>query len=249
MTDGSLDIPATEIGVSVGSKVDYAKPWPASQPVPYGKLIQFWVKPIDKRPEKLKSVNYTWMVIPKEDYLIWPDTSRVVLSSGSKNQTYVVILTASYAFLDGDNVILRTAQAVQMVQVGEGTTTPPANPTGPALTGLSKLAFEWTGAVIVTNTYTAEMVKADAAKLASIFKAGAKKIRDNKFADINTIMDDLRNENSKAIGEHRNEWLPWFTKLGEFLRTGFANGTLVEQTQYADAWDALAAGLEAASSN
>lgn len=241
-TDPTYEMPNTDIGVTVGNKVDYSTTWDVGKAVPNGKLLQFWVKPIAKRPEKLRSVAYNWMVLPREDYLTWPDTTRVVLSSGTKTQTYVVILTASYVFLDGENVIQKTAQAITMVQVGEGNS---GIPTSPNLTGLAKSSYEWTSTVIRAGAYDDTKVKADAKKLADAFLKTADRIKTGELADANAIIAATKAENDASI-ENRNEWLPWFTRMSEALRQGYSDQTIKTPEQFQAAWREIARGLQAA---
>ncbi len=241
-TDSTYEIPTTEIGVTVGSRVDYSTSWDVAKAVPNGKLLQFWVKPITKRPEKLKSVAYNWMVLPREDYLTWPDTTRVVLSSGTKSGNYVVILTASYVFLEGENVVQRTAQAITMVQVGEVVANLPPDP---GLTGTAKAAFDWTSTVLRTNEYTDAKVKADSKKLSEVFLRVADRVKKGELTDVNAIITATKAENDTAI-ENRNEWLPWFTRMSDTLRRGYADNSIKTVEQYEATWREIARGLAAA---
>lgn len=252
----TYEVPITDIGVSVGSKIDYTTPWDPTKPVPYGKILQFWVKPVAKRPDKLKSVAYTWTVLPKEDVLMWPDTTRILFSSGVKPQNYVVMLTASYVFVDGEKIVQRANQAITMIQVGDGTTvipTPGGSGGGPIipvpppdLNGISKQVFEWVTSVIRTNTYTDAMVKADAKKIADVFNKVAAKIDGAQLVDITDILQTTKSENDKAF-QNAAEWMPWFTKMSDLLRDGFRNNTIRTPQQYKEVWLQIAKGLDAAS--
>jgi hypothetical protein len=255
--DSPYEIPTTDIGISVGGKVDYTNSWDQTKPVPYGKTLQFWVKPVTRRPDKLKSVAYTWTVLPREDVVLWPDTTRILFSSGVKHQSYVVMLTASYVFVDGDKISQFANQAIAMVQVGEATTTtpgsdpsgvvPPKNPPPPpTLTGLSRQAYEWVTMIQRSGDYTDEMVKADAAILANVFAKVSKKINGSELVDVNEIITTTKTENEKAI-VHAVEWAPWFTKMKELLKTGWTENSIRTPDQYKVVWDKIAAGLDAAS--
>lgn len=247
-TDTTYEIPATEIGVTVGSKIDFNNSWDLTKPVPLGRLLQFWVKPIGKKPEKLRGVAYTWMLLPKDDYITTADTTRLVLSSGTTNKSYVVILTASYVFMDGDNVVLRTAQAITMVQAGGLTTTPTVPPAAdPELSGLARQAYDWTSLVIHTQAYPEANIRIDALKLSDIFTKIADRIKKDEFQDTNSIIAATRDENHKAI-EHQAEWLPWLTKMSDYLRAGFSDGSVRTPAQYEAAWRQIARGLKAVGS-
>jgi hypothetical protein len=246
-TTDKYEIPETEIGVTVGAKIDYTTPWDATKAVPYGKLVQFWVKPSTKKPDKLKSVAYTWTVLPKEEVLLWPDTTRVIFSTSTKRQNYVVMLTASYVFLDGEQIVQRATQTISMIQVGEGGQT--VNPVAPpTLTGLSKQAYEWIGTIARTDNYDDSKMKMDARRLAAVFTAIADRIDKAQLTDVGEIIAASKVENDKAIApDSRNNWLPWFSRMTDMLKAAYRDNAIRTPQQYAAAWKEIAVGLEAAS--
>lgn len=241
--DPNFELPTTEIGVTVGGKVDYLSSWDIAKAVPNGKLLQFWVKPLTKRPEKLRSVAYNWVVLPRTDYLLWPDTTRVVLSTGVQSQNYVVILTASYVFVDGEQVVQKTAQAITMVQVGEGTTNP--MPAAPSLSPVARQAYDWTSLVLRAGDYDDAKVKIDARRLAANFVRIADQIKAGGLPDATAIIRATQAENDRVL-TNRNEWLPWFTRMSDALRQGYANNSIRTTAQYEETWREIARGLEAA---
>lgn len=244
----TYEVPPTDIGMSVGSKIDYSTPWDPTKPIPLGKIVQFWVKPVAKRPDKLKNVAYTWTVLPKEDVLVWPDTTRILFSSGTKAQTYVVMLTASYAFLDGEKVVLKTSQVVTMAQVGDstapagGTASAPAPIPPPGLSPIAKLAFDWVNA-IRGGGYSDEVIKADAKKVAEVFEKVAAKIDGAQLVDINDIIQVTKSENGKL--NCAGEWTPWFIKMSDLLKNGYRDNTIRTPQQYKVVWEEIAKGLNA----
>lgn len=240
--DSGIVTPSTDIGVSVGSKIDFTTPWEQAKPVPYGKMIQFWVKPVSKRPEKLKSVAYNWTILPKDDVVLWPDTTRIIISSGNKQQNYVVMLTASYVFIDGEKIIQKIGQAITMVNVGEATVQPQLPPT--SLTGIAKLAYEWTSLVTKNNRYDDDTMKADARKLAKVFKTISAKIDNAELTSINDILDATKIENDKALGDKKTEWWSWFSQMSELLKNGFKENTIRTPQHYSEVWKEIAKGLE-----
>jgi len=248
MAQSDYEAPNTNIGMSIGGKIDYSTPWDPSKPVPYGKILQFWVKPVTKRPDKLKNVAYNWTVLPNEDVVTWPDTTRIITNSGTKQQNYIIILTASYVFVDGDKIIQKTNQATLTFQVGSNIQPPvgkiPSNPT-PDLNGITKQAFEWVNEVIRNDNYTDQMVKVDAAKLANVFVKIAAKIDGSQLVDAADILQTTKTENDNAI-QNNAEWMPWFTKMSDLLRAGFKNNTIRTPQQYKEVWLQIAKGLEAA---
>lgn len=238
--DDPYPTPVTEIG---GAEKEYK----------IGDLIELWVKPLAKKPEDLKSVNYTWTILPVVPMKVWPDSTRVLFGTGPQNTTYIVILNASYVFAEEDpegkidNIVQRTAVSMATVKVGGGGTTPPTDPTdpGPSLTGLARLSYDWTAQVNRTNTYTDANVKTDAAKLAASFRTVAAKIQDGTLRDVSSILRTTKDSNDAAI-EARDQWLPWFTKMSEHLQKSYNDGTIKTTTQFNQAWLDIAKGLEAA---
>ncbi len=243
--DDKYEVPETSIGMTVGARINLAESWEQGKPVSYGKMVQFWVKPSAKRPEKLKSVAYNWTVLPREEVVTWHDTTRIIFSTGVKPQTYIVMLTASYVYLDDDKIIQRTAQAVSMLQVGES-----AGPTGGLppvnLEGLAKQAYEWTALVSRTNDYGEAEVKADAKRLATSFSTVAKKIKDGLLTDQNDIFVQSKTSNDGILGDAKSSWLPWFMQMTEMLKAAYKDNAIRTPAQYAVAWEEIARGLEAA---
>jgi hypothetical protein len=188
-------------------------------------------------------VAYTWTVLPKAEVILWPDTTQhPVFSSGTKRQNYIIILTASYAYLEGDKVIQKSVQAVRMIQVGEaggnpGTVSPPVN-----LSGLAKQAYEWTALVEHGNEF-----KDEAKKLADSFNVIAKKIEDGHLTTVNDIFTESKTANDNSLRDARAVWLPWFIQMTAMLKGAYQDNSIRTPQQYASAWRQIAQGLETAS--
>lgn len=259
LDEPGYELPATDVGVSIGGTIDFNNPWDVTKQVPYGKLIQFWVKPVSKRPDKLKSVAYTWTVLPREEVLQWPDTTRIILSSGSKNQNFVVMLTASYVYLDGDKIVQKANQAITMIQVSGATIPTGGGGNGGVNTGttigappasigaIAKQAYEWSALILRNDTYNDDSIKQDARKLAAAFIIVADRIKRAELTDINDILRSSQTENGKALKDTESLWQPWFTKLSELLKDGYNKNTIQTPAQYEDTWREIAKGLEALS--
>lgn len=229
----------------------------ADAPIPLGELVQLWVKTPDKFPENLSSTAYTWTILPRKNVVVWPDKTRILFGAGTKNSTFIVIITASHVFIEKDadgkitKIIQRAVNKMVQVQVGDGTVIPDpgGNDNGntpPSLSGLSKQAYDWIINVQVTNTYTVAMRKADAAKLATSFAAIAGKIQDGTLRDVTAILQATKTSNDAAITT-RDQWLPWFTKMSEHLQKSYNDGTIKTLQQFNTAWLQIAAGITAAS--
>jgi hypothetical protein len=211
-----------------------------------GDLIELSVEPADK-PNGLISVDYTWTVLPNVASRVWPDKTKILFGTGSKSLTYVVILNTSYVFGERDpqgnieSVVQKTSVTMANVRVGGGTSeTSPNN-----LSGLSRLAYEWTYEVTKTENYDKSRLMADAGKLSESFKTIANEIQSGALTDVGSIIRRTK-ENNDATIENRNEWLPWFTRMSEHLQVSYNNGTIRDIDDFNKAWLEISKGLETA---
>lgn len=217
----------------------------------YGQLVRLWVEPPSKT-EHLHSVSYSWVILPKADVEVWPDSTKIVFASGIEKKQYSVILTASYVFViksDGKDpkIVQRVLTQATQVNIG-GAAVPPITPpvTPPDLKGLAASAYDWTKYVKRTSTYTDASVKVDAIKLAASFSAIAGEIDAGKLKDVGAIIKATQSRNDTTI-TNKDEWLPWFTRMSDYLKAEFAKGTMTSPAQYSSAWKDISKGLQAAS--
>lgn len=232
----------------------------AERPIKVGELIQLWVQQPEQEPEDLASTKYSWTVLPSREVVVWPDGKRIIFGTGSVNTTYVVVMTASYVFVEKEpdgsigNIVQKTVTKIAAVEVTGGTTgtpgtppvNPPDNPTTPDLSGLSKLSYDWVAQVSTSSTYDATAARADAAQLAASFRSVAAKIGNGEYTDVSTILRQTKASNDAAI-DNRNAWMPWFTQLSDYLNAAFNDETIKTPAQFQRAWLDIAVGLDAAS--
>lgn len=229
----------------------------AEQAIPVGGLVQLGVT-LESKPKDLHSVSYTWTVLPKTPTITWPDGTKIIFGTGVQNSTFTVILTASFVYTtkEGDKIteiIQRSTTSTVSVQIQGSIPTPGPGPgPGPGprpdsnLTGLSKQAYDWVGLVNRTGSYTDDKVKSDAQKLSVSFNGVAAAVAAGVHTDVQAILKATKESNDATI-ENRTEWLPWFTKMSEYLQQSYGNGTVRTPQQFAAAWREIAKGLEAAS--
>ena len=238
----------------------------AEKPIDIGELVVLNTT-VDTKTSNLHSISYAWTILPKRDLLVWPDGTRAIFGTGTAPANYTVILTTSFVYTVKDNdkiidVVQRSSTQSVIVSVGrpDEPVTPinpnPTEPTTPAepnppiptnpsvpLEGLAKSVAEWTNLVIRTETNQEEDIKLDAQKLAAAFKSIATQIDSGKFTDVAEIISAAKTANDAAI-QHRDEWLPWFAKLSEYIQRSYNNGTLKEVSQFSEAWKAISSGLD-----
>jgi len=223
---------------------------------PLGEAVQVWAKPILEKPEFLKSVAYSWTVLPSKKIIIWPDSTRVIFGAGVENTSYTIILTASYVYVkpnkDGELIIAQRAiRRVSEVKVGDGSQIPsnpddPQKPQDPDLAGLSKNAYDWTAYVEKRPDYSESDLKKDAAVLASNFTQISKDIESGELVSISDILSKTKSINDGGA-INRGAWLPWFTKMSQFLQNAFNSGTIKTPQQFSSAWKEISQGLLSAS--
>jgi hypothetical protein len=229
-----ISAPATEI---IGAEKEYQ----------VGDLIELWVKPTES-PQDLISVNYAWTVLPAIDFKTWPDQTRILFGTGSTNNLYQIVLTASYVFSnvnpDGTmtSIEQRSVTTMATVQVGDG-----KQPTDAQSTGLANLANSWVAQVNRTDDYKESDIKSDANRLAVSFRSIADQIKEGKLSGLEQILSAAKTSNDGAVGSRKIEWLPWFNKMSEYLQESHSNQILIEDSQFQQAWIDIADGLESAS--
>ena len=219
----------------------------ADQQYQVGDLVELWVKP-NEPPQDLISVNYSWTVLPTTDFRIWPDQTRILFGTGAINNTYQIVLTASYVFSDVNpdgtmtGIEQRSMTTMSTVQVGDGK----LQPTDTQLTGLANLSNSWVAQVNRTDVYKESDIKLDAAKLAISFRKIAEQIKEGKLSGLEQILSAAKTSNDAAVGSRKAEWLPWFNKMSEYLQESHSNQILVDDNQFQQAWINIANGLESA---
>lgn len=233
----------------------------ADKPIPVGELVVLDAV-IDSKPANLYSISYAWTVLPKRDVMVWPDGTKAIFGTGTRNKSYTVILTTSFVFTVKDSdkitdIVQRSSTQTILVGIDDGLGSPPTDPTPPIkpeeptgggadtplLTGLSKLSSDWTSLVVRNDTNQEEDIKIDAANLAKAFRSAADQIDNGALTDINSIMSTSKSLNDGAI-KHKLEWLPWFAKVSEFIESSYRDGSMREVSQYSKAWKEIAVGLE-----
>lgn len=231
----------------------------AESVIPYGELVQLWIKPPAAKPANLHSVAYSWTVLPRKPVVVWPDATRVIFASGTKTQQFTVVVTANYVYVTGESSPSISQQAVTnivTVNVGDAPpinppvdppvnppVDPPVDPNVPTLSGLSKMAYDWTSKVVRDDSYSEEAFHNDLKALAESFKEHGDKAANGDYTNINTLIRDTKQKNDSKIS-NRNAWLGWFSEVSKYLNDSFKDGTLTTVEQYSVAWKQIATGLE-----
>lgn len=225
----------------------------AESPIPYGEVVQLWVKPLTKKPDHLHSVTYAWSVLPQKNFVVWPDSTRILFGSGTKPQTYAVVLNASYVFVvpgegSKSEIVQRSINKVQTVQIGDGAAAGPDElpPATPNLTGTAKQVYEWTSTVIVGADYSEETFRNDAALIAKNFGDIAAAIgkNDPKLTSVIEVLRATKKVNDEKIN-NRAAWTQWFANTSELIQQMNNTGILKTSKDCQSVWVEISEGLMA----
>jgi len=228
-----------------------------------GDMIQLWINS-DPPTDSLVSVAYSWTVLPQQKAVIWPDMTRILFGTGSYNTDYTVILTASYVFKDdgSDQVYQRASTKIVKVSVEGGNDpqkpqepqnpTPPTTPEAPKdkpkldpeLVGLASKSYDWTSYIEIGPDYPVDNYNTDARLTSETFLAVAQAIDEGTITTIPEVIDETKSRNDRS-GVEVSSWLPWFTKMSNYLEMEHSEGRMTEIEEYSKAWKEISKGLEA----
>lgn len=223
----------------------------------YGDLIRLSIKPLTTNPNNLHSVKYTWTLLPQTDHEIWPDSTRIIFSAGTRPQVFVIITTASYVYATPDTngkiqITQKVSQTTTAIQIGSNqnipntptANTPTATPQTPNLVGFSATVYEWAKLIQQSPSYNNTMIKEDAAKIAANFETIKEEIESNSLTDISAIVAATKNRNDMSLSRNTIiHWQPWFDKLTEHLRKEFISGNIQNKSALIKMWNDVAIAL------
>jgi len=257
-------VPKAEIVISDGSGVV-----PAGKAVGLGELVDLTVtKSADPVPH-LAAVSYEWKILEagkERNYKSAGDKSSVWYGAGvapKKQQAFAVV---TYLFVvrakedDPKSAIKEVATRTQFLYVevsiggvippptpppGPDNPTPPPAPTVPdGRFKLGKTAYDLSLAKVAVSP---DRQKA-AAALATSFRGMASSIKAGAFTDAKVMLPAVTTSNRTALanaGVPREAWTPFFTDLMEVVFAKYERDEISTLADFADAWNEIAAGLEA----
>lgn len=197
-----------------------------------GDLIVLDVKGAD---QSAVSTTHKWIVIPDTNYLVWPDGSKLVMSTG-KSEEYRIIMTIGQVFKDGDSIKQSLETITRVIKINNGTTTIVPVPTDNAIN-------TWLNYVKISSEYTRLSAKNDAKKLSASFKDIAAKIDAGQYNSVAAIITATRDSNDTIMIE-KSAWTPWFDALAAYLKDLTEAGNLDTMQQYSTLWKSIANTLE-----
>lgn len=197
-----------------------------------GDLIVLDVKGTD--PSAI-ATNIKWLVIPDTNHLVWPDGSKLVMSTG-KLVEYRIIMSVGQVFKDGDSITQSIETITRVIKInGESTTIVPV-PTDNAINS-------WLSLILITESYNKLEARNDAKKLAASFKDIASKIDAGQYSSFSAIITATRDSNDSLMIE-KAAWTPWFDRLSLYLKDLTEAGKLETMQQYSTLWKSISNTLE-----
>jgi len=188
-----------------------------------------------------------WLLVPKNalDRTMEGSNGELAFASATPG-TYTFILIS----VDGDKLAWAMHELQNGGGPGPGPTPPGPDPPGPTpppdppnpddpFADLIRVSRE--GAAKVDTINKAE----EAGKLARATKAQAAAIMAGAYSSAKEIREAWRDANHQAIGfESTGKWLPWAEAVGNAIQGLDSSGKLKEYKSYAQAFEAVAKGLE-----
>jgi len=108
---------------------------------------------------------------------------------------------------------------------------------GPTIAEATRLAREW---LLVVP----EQARARAPLLAAAFESVARRIEQGELKDVQAIIAASTAANREALGDLRNDWLPWFEKLRQYMNGLADAGRLASGADHARLFREIAEGLK-----
>lgn len=181
------------------------------------------------------ATTYKWIVIPDTNYLVWPDGSKLVMSTG-KMEEFRIIMTVGQVFKEGDVVSQSLETITRVIKINGNTTTIVPVPTDNSINS-------WLNSIKISTEYTRLQAKNDAKKLSASFRDIAAKIDAGQYNSINSILTATKDNNDSLMIE-KEAWSPWFDQLASYLKQLTDNNKLETMQQYSTLWKSIANTLE-----
>lgn len=212
---------------------------------------------LDGSPKDMTAVSYSWTVLPTNKNIVtWPDGAKIIFGTGTKPQNVTVILTASMVFATKEadkitDISLKTATTIVTVRItdaGPDNNTDPVKP-DPIIPSpvkpeseVSKKTLSWVKLVKTSAKYKDANLRSDANAIADNFDKIASATAAGTLKGANAILKATKEANDSAVS-NRDEWLPFFNELSDFLQSANKSGTLKTDDQYASTWREIAKGI------
>lgn len=181
------------------------------------------------------TTNVKWLVIPDTNHLVWPDGTKLVMSTG-KQKEYRIIMTVGQVFKDGDAITQNLETITRVIQINGDTTTIIPVPTDNTINS-------WLDLVQINDQYTKLQARNDAKKLSASFKDIALKIDAGQYVSFSAIITATRDSNDSLMIE-KTAWTPWFDRLSLYLKDLTEAGKLETMQQYSILWKNISNTLE-----
>lgn len=236
----------------------------AEEVVPANELVILKVSPIDSSVKYLVDTKYSWVVLAdgkeKKNVLVFPDNTTIGFSRGNaKNMQAMLVINYLYVVRENDDPkgkIIEVAQrssGIIFVEIKFYTPNPPGppDPPGPGPDSdptfpigkfdLSKISYQLAKANVpaVNRQKGATAIANSTSGISASIRAGA--LTDP--ADILTKLKAANNSALKNVSVAESEWDDFGMALQKKLVEFYRANKLKTASDYADAFDEIAAGL------
>lgn len=197
----------------------------AEVPVDLGNLVELSIKPIDKLPAGLKSVIYSWTILPPPPRVIpWVDSSKIIFGTGIKSQEYTIILTATYAFINDDLKLLEHRTDTIIKRVAVGSEVIPSQSVSVKVdrsNGFNEVAVRIKKSLSTVSAvnYSEDDKKKDFKALAASFRKVAELAEANPNLSASTIKTTQVEANGEALKANFANYKEWYVGLGKEFQT------------------------------
>jgi len=177
--------------------------------------------------------HFSWTVDPEIEKDVSEDKRSCNFASkpGSYTLTLFVSNCEGQAFEKRTFTVLDTDDCPD-------TPVPPdqPDPDEPELSGLAKTSYD------LAVSKVEQKYRGDAGKLATVYSRTA---GDSTIKSPQALADQTVVEIKSVLGANTTAWKPWHEAMNEALKQEVSRGKLVTISQYRDAWQQIAKGLEA----
>lgn len=235
----------------------------AEEPIPANELVILKVTMEENRPKYLQDIQYSWLVLAdgqeKKNVLLYPDNTTIGFGRGSAKKIQVILtISYLYAVREGEDALGKIIEVGQrssgiiFIDVkfsdnpgpGPGPDPNPNPDPNPIPDGKFKLA-KATYDLATTKVPAANRVKG-AEAMATATAGISSSIRAGVLKDPTEILKKLKDANNAAltrIGVTLTEWDEFGVGLQAKLVELYRAGKLSKASDYADAFDEIAIGL------
>jgi hypothetical protein len=192
-----------------------------------------------------EGADFAWVAVGANKGFLPVDSGRRFVFATAQPGKYTFILAVG----GGDQVATDTHELTIEAPLPPGPGPGPGpspTPPDPALPdgkfALAKLARDW---ALSIDRESPLRRRQTAQSLAGSFRSIASAIAAGTLSNAESILEETRSANNRALGDQVDAWKPWGARLADTLTSLHRDGRLRTTSDYVTAWTEIAQGLEA----